>query len=31
MTLLRACGVSLRRGDRMVVSAASLTLARGRV
>ncbi|GBQ64089.1 ABC transporter ATP-binding protein [Komagataeibacter swingsii] len=31
MTLLRACGVSLRRGDRAVVSNASLTLARGRV
>ncbi|WP_019092115.1 ABC transporter ATP-binding protein [Komagataeibacter europaeus] len=31
MTLLQACDVSLRRGDRAVVAAASLTLVRGRV
>ncbi|MEG3349523.1 ABC transporter ATP-binding protein [Novacetimonas sp. GS1] len=31
MSLLHACGVSLRRGERAVVSAAALTLERGRV
>lgn len=31
MILLQAREVSLRRGDRAVVSAASLTLAKGRV